>query len=71
MILYGGYARGWAKRADSEGEREYHAILELMRVGWGKENPVFRQVFTSRFVPGASEAQIGWFNELCRRTSSG
>jgi pimeloyl-ACP methyl ester carboxylesterase/DNA-binding CsgD family transcriptional regulator len=71
MILYGGYARGWAKRDNSEGEREYHAILELMRLGWGKENPVFRQVFTSRFVPGASEAQIGWFNELCRRTSSG
>src|SRR5262249_41406905 len=35
------------------------------------ENPVFRQVFTSRFIPGASEAQIGWFNELCRRTSTG
>jgi DNA-binding CsgD family transcriptional regulator len=42
-----------------------------MRVGWGKENPVFRQVFTSRFIPGASEAQIGWYNELCRRTSTG
>src|SRR5262249_11377984 len=35
------------------------------------ENPVFRQVFTSRFIPGATEAQIGWFNELCRRTSTG
>ena len=46
-------------------------MLELMRVGWGKENPVFRQVFTSRFIPGGSEAQIGWFNELCRRTSTG
>ena len=71
MILYGGYARGWAQRSDSETERAYRAMIELMRVGWGKENPVFRQVFTSRFVPGASEAQIGWFNELCRRTSSG
>jgi DNA-binding NarL/FixJ family response regulator len=46
-------------------------MMELMRVGWGKENPVFRQVFTSRFIPGGSEAQIGWFNELCRRTSTG
>jgi pimeloyl-ACP methyl ester carboxylesterase/DNA-binding CsgD family transcriptional regulator len=71
MILYGGYVRGWARRNDSRTMREYHAILELMRVGWGKENPVFRQVFTSRFIPGASEAQIGWFNELCRRTSTG
>lgn len=71
LILYGGYARGWAKRADSEVERQYRAMLELIRVGWGKENPVFRQVFTSRFIPGGSAAQIGWFNELCRRTSDG
>jgi|RhiMetdeSRZDD1v2_1073273.scaffolds.fasta_scaffold34673_8 pimeloyl-ACP methyl ester carboxylesterase/DNA-binding CsgD family transcriptional regulator len=71
MILYGGYGRGWARRGDSETERAYHAMMELMRVGWGKPNPVFRQVFTSRFIPGGSEAQIGWFNELCRRTSTG
>jgi pimeloyl-ACP methyl ester carboxylesterase/DNA-binding CsgD family transcriptional regulator len=71
LVLYGGYARGWAQRGDSEGERQYRAMLELMRVGWGKENPVFRQIFTSRFIPGASEARIGWFNELCRRTSTG
>ena len=71
LILYGGYARGWAKRSDSDGERQYRAIQELIRIGWGKENPVFRQVFTSRFLPGASEAQIGWYNDLCRRTSTG
>ena len=71
LILYGGYARGWARRGDSIGERQYRAILELVRLGWGKENPIFRQVFTSRFLPGASEAQIGWYNELCHRTSTG
>jgi pimeloyl-ACP methyl ester carboxylesterase/DNA-binding CsgD family transcriptional regulator len=71
LILYGGYARGWGQRDESKTVREYSAILELMRIGWGKENPVFRQVFTSRFIPGGSEAQIGWFNELCRRTSTG
>jgi len=71
MVLYGGYARGWAQRNDSKTAREHGAILELMRIGWGKENPVFRQVFTSRFIPGGSEAQVGWFNELCRRTSTG
>ena len=71
LVLYGGYARGWAARGDSAGERQYRAILELIRLGWGKENPVFRQVFTSRFIPGATETQISWFNELCRRTSTG
>ena len=71
VILYGGYVRGWARREDTRSMREYRAMLELMRVGWGKENPVFRQVFTSRFAPRAGEAQIGWFNDLCRRTSTG
>jgi pimeloyl-ACP methyl ester carboxylesterase/DNA-binding CsgD family transcriptional regulator len=71
MVLYGGYARGWARRGHSETERQYRAMIELMRVGWGKENPVFRQIFTSRFIPGATEAQIGWYNELLRRTSTG
>jgi len=71
LVLYGGYARGWAARGDASGERQYAAMLELMRLGWGKENPVFRQIFTSRFIPGGSEQQIGWYNDLCRRTSTG
>jgi DNA-binding CsgD family transcriptional regulator len=28
-------------------------------------------VFTSRFLPAASDAQVGWYNELCRKTSTG
>src|SRR4029079_9403037 len=39
-------------------------------LGWGSDNPAFRQVFTSRFIPGATDQQIGWFNELCRKTTS-
>jgi pimeloyl-ACP methyl ester carboxylesterase/DNA-binding CsgD family transcriptional regulator len=70
LVLYGGYARGWSHRQDPAGEREYRAIVEIIRLGWGKDNPVFRQVFTSRFVPGATDEQIGWFNDLCRRTTS-
>jgi pimeloyl-ACP methyl ester carboxylesterase len=42
----------------------------MTRLGWGKDNPAFRQVFTSRFIPGATDEQIGWFNELCRKTTS-
>src|SRR5262245_9886936 len=70
LVLYGGYARGWWHRKDPVGEREYRAIVEIIRLGWGKDNPAFRQVFTSRFVPGATEEQMGWFNDLCRRTTS-
>ncbi len=70
LVLYGGYARGWMHRPDSPGKAEYEAIVELTRVGWGKENPAFRQVFTSRFIPGGSPEQIEWWSELCRRTTT-
>jgi pimeloyl-ACP methyl ester carboxylesterase/DNA-binding CsgD family transcriptional regulator len=70
LLLYGAYARGWSRRGDAEGEREYRAITELVRQGWGRDNPVFRQVFTSRFIPGATSEQIEWFNDLCRKTAS-
>lgn len=70
LVLYGGYARGTFHREDPDKERLYRALIELVRFGWGSDNPAFRQVFTSRFVPGASDEQIGWFNELCRKTTS-
>jgi pimeloyl-ACP methyl ester carboxylesterase/DNA-binding CsgD family transcriptional regulator len=70
MVLYGSYARGVDRRGNEAGEREYRAIIELARAGWGRDNPSFRQVFTSRFVPGATPEQIAWFNELCRKTTS-
>ena len=68
MILYGGYARGYLHRGDPAVEREYRAMRELFEIGWGKENPAFRQVFTSRFIPDGTVEQLSWFNELCRRT---
>jgi DNA-binding CsgD family transcriptional regulator len=42
----------------------------MTRLEWGNDNPAFRQVFTSRFIPGGTDEQIGWFNELCRKTTS-
>jgi pimeloyl-ACP methyl ester carboxylesterase/DNA-binding CsgD family transcriptional regulator len=70
LILYGGYARGWAHRPESDGYRRYRAILDLVQLGWGKDNPAFRQLFAAQFVPGASAEQFTWFNELCRRTTT-
>ena len=69
LILYGAYARGWAIRDDPDSVQRHQAIVDLTRLGWGQDNPVYRQLFTSRFVPRATPEQIGWFNELCRRTT--
>jgi pimeloyl-ACP methyl ester carboxylesterase/DNA-binding CsgD family transcriptional regulator len=71
MILYGAYARGHYHRGSPDAESEHRVIREAARVGWGKENPAFRQLFTSRFIPEGTPEQLAWFNELCRRTTTG
>jgi pimeloyl-ACP methyl ester carboxylesterase/DNA-binding CsgD family transcriptional regulator len=70
IVLYGGYARGTFRRGDPDKERLYRAVIDLTRLGWGNDNPAFRQIFTSRFIPGATDEQVGWFNELCRKSIS-
>jgi serine/threonine protein kinase/surfactin synthase thioesterase subunit len=66
LILLGGYARGALARPDFD-EVEDAAILTLMRKGWGKDTPAFRQIFTSRFFPGpADPGLLAHFNELQR-----
>ena len=70
LVLYGGYARGTFRRGDPDKERLYRALIDLTRLGWGKDNPAFRQIFTSRFIPGATDEQMEWFNDLCRKTTS-
>jgi pimeloyl-ACP methyl ester carboxylesterase len=46
-------------------------MIDLARVAWGQKNATFRQVFTSRFIPGGSHEQLDWFNELCLRSTDG
>ena len=71
LALYGGFAVGWAKRAMSALDKERRAaMLTLMRVGWGQQNPAFRQLFTSLFIPGGTREQADWFNELQRISAS-
>lgn len=70
LVLYGAYARGTYRRGDPDKERLYRALIDLVRLKWGNDNPAFRQIFTSRFIPEATDEQIGWFNDLCRKTTS-
>jgi pimeloyl-ACP methyl ester carboxylesterase len=71
LVLYGTYARGRFKRsATPEQRQEASTLLELMRLGWGKDNPAFRQTFTTLLIPDGTLDQMRWFNELQRRTTS-
>lgn len=70
LVLYGGFARGRRLRGSPVDNEQAEAMLTLMRTGWGQDNPAFRQVFTSLFVPGGTPEQMDWFNELQRKTTT-
>ena len=70
LVLYGGYARGVCRRDDVMADESAAAVITLMRQGWGRENPAFRQLWTTRFMPEATQEQAKWFNDLQRITAS-
>lgn len=70
MILYGGYSAGWAKRSTPEELERREAMVTLTQVGWGSDNPAYRQLFTGLYMPDASLHQQQWFNEIQRRSTS-
>lgn len=70
LILYGAYARGWAKRGSPEEIEQRQAQLTLVRLGWGKDNPAFRQLWTTLYAPDATPEQAQSFNDLQRVSTS-
>jgi len=71
LILHGGYARGRCKRgSDPLALEEAETIAKLAELGWGRNDPAFRQFFTSQFLPGGTPEQHRWFNELARLSTS-
>ena len=71
LILPGAYARGALQRDGPASARlEAETLVNLIRLGWGRDNPAFRQVFTNQFIPGGTPQQHQWWNELERLTAS-
>jgi len=71
LVLFGGFARGRLRRGSGGVAAEQHqALMTLVRHGWGQENPAFRQIFTSQFLPRGTIEQNQWFNDLQRKTTS-
>ena len=69
MILYGtscGEPVTWTPEEWAEEE----TFRSMIRVGWAKEDPDFRRVFTKRFIPDATEQQMRWFDDLQRMSTS-
>jgi pimeloyl-ACP methyl ester carboxylesterase len=70
LVLYGGFARGRRRRGSQEEIEQSKAFITLMRQGWGQDNPAFRQLLTSLFLPGGTPEQMQWYNDLQRVTTS-
>jgi pimeloyl-ACP methyl ester carboxylesterase/predicted ATPase len=70
LILYGGYAKGWRLRGDQREIARREAMSVLIRGGWGLDAPMFRQLFTSMYVPHATPEQMSWYNDLQRHSAT-
>jgi pimeloyl-ACP methyl ester carboxylesterase/DNA-binding CsgD family transcriptional regulator len=71
LVLYGGYARGRFHRDLSEREMlEAETMINAMRVGWGRDNPAFRQLFSTLLMPEGSPEQKGSLDRLARVSTS-
>jgi pimeloyl-ACP methyl ester carboxylesterase/DNA-binding CsgD family transcriptional regulator len=68
MVLYGGMACGRGTVAADDAAAE-EAFLAMIRAGWARPDSIFRRVFTTAFIPDATEQQMEWMDEL-QRTST-
>ena len=71
LILYGAFAKGWAKIGLPQDKMEgMQALTKLTEIGWGRDNPAYRQIFTTMFVPEATTEYMRSFNDLQRMSTS-
>lgn len=70
LILLGGYSCGWRHRASVEDAAEREAVITLVKHGWGKDSPIYRQIFSESFTPSATTEELDWFNDFQRQTVS-
>jgi DNA-binding CsgD family transcriptional regulator len=70
-VLYGAFARGQLLREPVETQRaEVDTLRRMIRVGWGRDDPAYRQAFASMFLPDAPLEKLRALAELQRRSAS-
>ena len=69
LILCGGFVRGWAD-LPAEMVKRFDMDIELIRFGWDRADPSYRQVFSSQFMPDAPMEAIQSFNDHMRSATS-
>jgi len=69
LIFIGAFANGWPPPGAGTME-QLDAMLTLIRHGWGRDNPAFRQLWSTLFRPDADSKEMEWLNELQRIAAS-
>lgn len=70
LVLYGGFAAGRRHIGTTDELEARGAMISLVRLGWGLNNPAFRKLFTRRFIPESTPEHERWFDELQRVSTS-
>jgi pimeloyl-ACP methyl ester carboxylesterase/DNA-binding CsgD family transcriptional regulator len=65
LMFYDSYANRLRGMAAEDIELE-DAYDPLIKAGWGRPESTFRRVFSSLMIPGATEEQMSWLDELMR-----
>ncbi|HQR25763.1 MAG TPA: alpha/beta fold hydrolase [Nocardioides sp.] len=65
LLFYGSYSGALHHASPEEVELD-DAFEAIIRVGWERPTPEFRRVFTYQMIPGATEEQMAWLDELQR-----
>jgi len=69
LILLGAFARGAAYRPN-QGPEFVEALRAVIRQGWGSDDPSYRQLFSTQFLPGGTPEELQWFSERQRRSAT-
>jgi pimeloyl-ACP methyl ester carboxylesterase/DNA-binding CsgD family transcriptional regulator len=71
LLIYGSFARGRLKRNPTpQQDAEIEMQFKLAELGWGREDPAFRQFFTTQFMPDSTMEQARQYSELQRVSTS-
>jgi len=71
LILYGTYSRGaFTGGFGSKREREARALTELIELGWGSDQPAFREMFAKIFMPDGPAMNVELLGEIQRQAAN-
>jgi pimeloyl-ACP methyl ester carboxylesterase/DNA-binding CsgD family transcriptional regulator len=65
LLFYGSYADPRYGMTPEDAELQ-ETFEQMIKVGWARPDSTFRRVFTSLMIPGATEEQMRWLDELQR-----